>query len=365
LPFRGSALLLLTVAELSRGIVCGWTETSTVDGGADSAENVVKGNIPMKHSSLLFTLAGLLLIGISLAGLVEVYRKIPQAPAPPSCAALCDEISSQNILTHIVSLSQHPTRALSSQGSERAVEYISGRMRDQGWDVSERTFAAEGRSGVFITNIEAGYPGSGDSDSVLVLCTHYDSRADDPLGHAPGADDNASGAAVLLEVARVLSGIGHLETPLRVKILFFGGEEDSMLGSTHFVEQLAGGRNKIIGAINIDMIGYDAEGPKDFVIFTDSASSGLSRIIESCALRLTPLRYETTLTDYANSDHGPFWSNGLKAVSLWEGYDHNPFYHSSLDTHDKLSPAFMTQIARALLCAVLTLSPAPEPAYLH
>jgi Zn-dependent M28 family amino/carboxypeptidase len=162
---------------------------------------------------------------------------------------------------------------------------------------------------------------------------------------------------VLLEIARVLTAAGTLDAPLRVKMLFFGGEEDSMLGSTRFVRRLAAGRREIIGAINIDMIGYDQEGPKDFVIFANEASSALARCIETCTGRIPQFRYETTTTDFANSDHGPFWREGFRAVSIWEGYDHNPYYHSSLDTFDKLSPSFMSRLARVLLCAILRLAP--------
>lgn len=290
-------------------------------------------------------------MAFALAGLWN--EPPPQPQAPPGCS---DSISSGNILNHVVELSRQPSRELSSRGAAEAARYIAGCLSGAGWDVFMERFDVDIGEGVStVTNVEAELPGGG-TDSILVLCTHYDSRAESPGGHAPGADDNASGAAVLIEVARILSlEARRAEGALPVKMVFFGGEEDSMLGSTRFANRLAADPAAVIGVINIDMIGYDREGPKDFVIFTDTASSGLARRLERCADGIAALRYETTVTDYANSDHGPFWRRGFRAVSIWEGYDHNPYYHTALDTADKLSPSFMSDIACVLLCAVVHL----------
>lgn len=308
----------------------------------------------MQLSTIICSIAGVLVIGLSLAGLGNAPR--PEAPALPG---VYDTISSGNIIDHIVKLSGQQTRKVSSKGAAHAAHYIAGYMRTVGWNVEEQQFDFATQSGVaVVTNIEADCTWGNAVDSVLILCTHYDSRADDPGGHAPGADDNASGTAVLLEIARVLSATGAPDISPHVKMLFFGGEEDSMLGSIHFVRRLAAARREIIGVINIDMIGYDQEGPKDFVIFTNAASLDLARSVETCAGSVAPLRYETTVTDLANSDHSPFWSKGFRAISIWEGYDHNPYYHSPLDTYDKLSPSFMSHLARVLLCTILRLAPA-------
>lgn len=300
------------------------------------------------------------MFGASLAGLRNA--PILERAAPP---ALCDSISSERILDHIIMLSRQSTRASSSRGADFAVSYIEGCLRDAGWDVEIERFDIAERPGVAaVTNIEATFPPGSGADSVLILCTHYDSRADDPGGHAPGADDNASGTAVLLETARALSAAGAPHGSIRVKMLFFGGEEDSMLGSTRYVKRLAAGSQTVIGVVNIDMVGYDREGPKDFVIFTNQASAGLARYIETCAGLASVLRYETTTTGYANSDHSPFWSEGFRAVSIWEGYDHNPFYHSAFDTPDTLSPSFMSALARVLLCSILRMQPgSPAPVF--
>ena len=312
----------------------------------------------MKAANTLFPVLAIVAAVLAIAGLA--HEPDGQAPAVPAWLEL---VSSERIMEHIIALSGEDTREVASRGAVQAANYIVASLRASGWSVEKHSFNIDTRSGtVTVTNVTADYPGAADSDSVIILCTHYDSRAEEPGGHAPGADDNASGTAVLLELARVLPGIDGGAAGPRVKLLFFGGEEDSMLGSTRFVSGIGHERNRIIGAVNVDMIGYDSEGPKDFVIFTDHASRGLAQTVADCAGRISRLRCETTLTSYANSDHGAFWNGGVRAISIWEGYDHNPYYHSSHDTWDKLSPTFMKQLVHILLCAVLRQQPHGRPA---
>lgn len=308
----------------------------------------------MRTSSIVSGALAMVLAALSLAGLHGIRHRESSDFASVAYESPLEKISGDSIMSHVAALSGNKTRALASEGSRRAGLYIRDQLLRHGWNARLNTIEIARRTGtpMVVTNVEADYPAGGAAGAVLILCTHYDSRADDPGGHAPGADDNASGTAVLLEIARILPLVDNLEKRAGIRMVFFGGEEDSMLGSTAFVERFKDAGQRLIGAINIDMVGYDREGPKDFVIFTDVASSGLSRMLEVCAAAIPSVRCESTVTTIANSDHGPFWSHGLKAISIWEGYDHNPWYHSSLDTPDKLSAPFMVSIARALACAV-------------
>lgn len=104
-------------------------------------------------------------------------------------------------------------------------------------------------------NVVARFPGKKDPGSVLIFCAHYDSHpaalaAD---GRGPGADDNATGVAVLLEGARMLAA-EPVNTP--VELVFFSNEERDHKGSKAFVKDLAAQGRRIQGVINIDAIGY-------------------------------------------------------------------------------------------------------------
>jgi Zn-dependent M28 family amino/carboxypeptidase len=111
----------------------------------------------------------------------------------------------------------------------------------------------------------------------------------------------------------------------------------------------------IAGAVNIDMVGYDGNGPMDLVAFTNAESVELAAAVAQLAQRYTRLRVDIVETDTGNSDHVSFWSHAMPAVSLWEGYDHNPYHHSELDMPESLTPAFLAEVARLALSVVLEL----------
>jgi leucyl aminopeptidase len=96
-------------------------------------------------------------------------------------------------------------------------------------------------------------PGSVDSGKVVLLCAHLDSKSEKRLRYAPGADDNASGCAAVLEAARVLSKHRFENT---VRFLIFAEEETGQHGSRAYVKGIEGSGEEIIGAINLDMIAY-------------------------------------------------------------------------------------------------------------
>ncbi|MBI4720640.1 MAG: M20/M25/M40 family metallo-hydrolase [Chitinivibrionia bacterium] len=308
----------------------------------------------MKNSLTPPAVLATLLLAASLAGLSGIRSHETAGPPAVSPQHVFREISEDSIMSSIAALTRHKNRALESEGSLQASAYIAEQLMHRGWRMRRYIMKMPDRAGNprSVANVVADYPPEGESGPVLMLCTHYDSRADEPGGHAPGADDNASGTAVLLEVARILPLLRTRAESPKIRLAFFGGEEDSMLGSTWFVDRLMDADEHMMGAINVDMIGYDQEGPKDFVIFTNEASLHLAKELALCATAMTTLRCEITLTIAANSDHAPFWSRGLQAVSVWEGYDHNPWYHTGRDTPDKLSPPFMAAIAGVLLCAI-------------
>jgi Zn-dependent M28 family amino/carboxypeptidase len=141
----------------------------------------------------------------------------------------------------------------------------------------------------------------------------------------------------------------------KVSLVFFGGEEDSLLGSDAFAEHVVELGFPLHGVINVDMVGYDEHGPKDVVIFTNTQSVGLAREVVRSARRSTRLAADTTMTTYGNSDHVSFWRRYQPAVSIWEGYDHNPYHCTSGDTTGVLTPDFLTEVTRLIISVALDL----------
>lgn len=186
-------------------------------------------------------------------------------------------------------------------------------------------------------NVEATLAGTVRPESVVIACGHYDSYSTQPNSLAPGADDNASGTAAVLELARVFANARFRST---VKFLAFSGEEQWMKGSYHWVDSVAVPEGmKIAGVYNLDMLAYTAADTTRAVVNTNAASRGLAVLAESVNVRYgLGLRLINYLDEDCAGDNTPFWERGYRAVfacedseyGIWRGS--NPHYHKTSDT---------------------------------
>ncbi|WP_292405851.1 MULTISPECIES: M28 family metallopeptidase [unclassified Methanoculleus] len=127
-----------------------------------------------------------------------------------------------------------------------AADYIAGRLEEYGYDIQQETFAVETDAGPGATRNVVGIK-KGAGQGTVVVCAHYDVYGPD----CPGADDNAAGVAVMLEVARAL----RTESLNRsVCFIAFSGEEVGLLGSADWLERHANLREEIVAAVNLDCV---------------------------------------------------------------------------------------------------------------
>lgn len=249
--------------------------------------------------------------------------------------------------------------------------YIEEKFKEYGYLIDIDEFSYQGK---VYKNIVATLKGIGSSKEWLLIGAHYDSA----MG-SPGADDNASGVAVMLEVARIVR-----ETPLAedIKFVAFTLEEPQafdlkfIIGSSHFVKKFKklGYRYK---AIILESVGYYSEikgsqklpafvkGPDvgNFIgVVGNSKSKPMLEVFEKVKNQVPSLNiitYKAPLNGWLSletrfSDHAPFWDAGFQAVMLTDtAMFRNPYYHTSQDTPDKLNFSFMADVTRALLAAVL------------
>lgn len=266
---------------------------------------------------------------------------------------------------------RHPQS--SPAGLQRAADYLSKSFQALGFKVTEHAFAAQG--GTF-HNVVATLPGATASGAApLIVAAHYDTV----LG-SPGADDNASGLAVLLETAARLSRTAR---PRELRCIAFGLEEDNLLGSRAYVADLRKARQEIHGAIVLECVGYarQAEGSQrkppglpieiptagDFLgVIGNDAGTYLVAALQTAAgrpsikLKTVPLVVPgrgDQLPDTRRSDHAAFWDEGYPAVMLTDTANfRNPHYHRPTDTMATLDFRFMAGVADALAAAVLALT---------
>ena len=251
-------------------------------------------------------------------------------------------------------------------GMEAAADYIADVFRRLGHSVVEDQFRVEGR---WYRNVVASIKGSSSDGEVLVVA-HYDTVPD-----TPGADDNASGVAGLLEVARALAGHRFQKD---LVFIAFALEEYGYPGSLHYVQQATARRARIAGVFDLEMIGYTspiqtappgvpAPAVGDFIgVIGNRRSEGLVSLFEEGAARFVPSLPVEGLIVEGNgedlpvarlSDHAPFWDAGYPAVMITDtAFLRNPHYHQRTDTLETLDLPFLRNVAAATAVAAALLA---------
>lgn len=203
--------------------------------------------------------------------------------------------------------------------------------------------------------------GSEDDPRLVLAVAHLDSVniAGGPGAPAPGADDNASGAAGVLEIARVLSTARCAHD---LRLVLFGGEEQGLFGSRQYVEEMsAAERARTVAVVNLDMIGRLNAEPRSVLLEGHEVSEPLISSLAGAAAAHTDLAVFTSLNPFA-SDHVPFIEAGMPAVLTIEGSDQlNADEHTDRDKLDTLDLGLAVAILRmnvAALAAALEASPA-------
>ena len=174
-------------------------------------------------------------------------------------------------------------------------------------------------------NLVLTIPGRGPNANQQVLMTaHLDSTTNydgDPRVIAPGAEDNASGVAALMEAADLFR---YYKFDRTIKMIFFTGEEQGLHGSTAYVEDFASDMSSILGVVNLDMFGYDSD--QDMCMELHVGTMSASNTVGTCFVNVNNNYNLGIKIDYLTgeavraSDHAPFWDAGVGPVEILEKY---------------------------------------------
>ena len=314
------------------------------------------------------------------------FPEIPAiAPPTQTLSSLNLDIDQTQLLNHVSSISQ--PRATPNQ-KPPIRNYIIEVLANYGLSPSIQSYNHP-QTGSVTTggiNIISELAGSDPATGTIILGAHYDSQ----IG-SPGADDNGSAIATLLEAARLFSAASSQSTFTKtLKLVFFDQEEQQpdgsgLLGSSAFT-QLESNLANVQGAVILDMIGYACHVPGcqqypeslplqavpetgDFLAvlglsthtdllgaFIGSAQTNwplvLSLPIPQATLRFFP--------DLLRSDHAPFWETDIPAVFVTDTANfRNPNYHAASDTPETLDPSFFAGSAQHVVNAVAALLSQP------
>lgn len=236
---------------------------------------------------------------------------------------MVDNVSVDTIWQRIATL-QNMERYTQNPNAMAAANYLKNYYYKLGYDT---VYFHTWHSG-WIPNVIAVKYGRLYPDEVYLVGGHYDVYANG----APGADDNGSGTAAILEIARVMAPLNYQRT---LKIVNFSGEELGLLGSAAYASQAAQQGENILGMINMDMIAYVAPGdPIDVDVVSNTASTDLYNAYLQYSQTYVPTLsiVPGSLPFGASSDHASFWQNGFRAIFPFEDSDHySPYIHSSQD----------------------------------
>jgi hypothetical protein len=256
-------------------------------------------------------------------------------------------VSSANLAAAVQTLQGFQTRYASTTNCDAAGESLFSAFTALGLDeVRFEPFTYTG--GRTSRNVIAEKRGATYPDDIVIICSHYDSISPAATREtlAPGADDNASGTAAVLEAARVLAPYPFDFT---VRFVAFSAEEWGLWGSRAHAFAARSAGERIVGVINLDMIGYADAVPEELEYIVNENSAWLAERFLTAGTHYAGLEGRKTVdASIIYSDHAPFWDEGYPALLAIEDYPlNNPYYHQTTDTLDKMNADFFTSAARA------------------
>lgn len=278
------------------------------------------------------------------------------ASAPLDPLALAGEVSQDNLATTLDALAGLGTRHTATDGDTLAADWLEAHLQDLGYDVERAAFDADGEPA---ENVIARLEGA-DPSVIWVYSAHYDSTSDQPETLAPGADDNASGVAAVLEAARILR-----DQPLQHSVWFVltAAEEQGSLGSAALAAQWSAEGLDIRGVIAPDMIGYWPAGDDDaFDILGDEDSEALANDMAAAADALgVPYKLWIEHRYCYGDDHTSYQHMDFPAISPMDCVEaHNvpssgedtPHYHRTTDTPDTVHLPFTARVAGVIVATL-------------
>ena len=340
----------------------------------------------VKRGGVFFAIAALIMTviiwGNPIPEILTAVLPAPPQPLPvpsltPSAAAKLS-IDQAQLMAHVEALNA-PAATPEQRAATR--QYIIDQLRQFGLTPTQQPYKTESGPGV---NIVAAVAGSDPGAGSIVLGAHYDTEP-----NSPGADDNGSGVATLLEAARLFSPNASAAlnaAPRSLKLVFFDQEErqangSGLLGSLAFTATPTNLKG-VKGAIVLDMIGYACRTPGcqtyparlplsnvpdtgEFLAVlglqdhTDLMGAFMRSAQTTWPLVLTlpiPNPMLKLFPDLLRSDHAPFWEKDVPAVFVTDTANfRNPHYHTPQDTPDTLDIDFFSGSAQHVVNAIAAL----------
>jgi len=276
------------------------------------------------------------------------------APIAGDVKRVVADASVERVYGYEKTLFEFDSKHVTQPGNKLAASYLLDTYKSFGYSPEYQPFQyrvrGSGQTGD-TANVVATLKGTVNPELVYVVSSHYDSVA---VG--PGADDDSSGTAALLETARLLAN--HPQ-PATIVFASFTGEEAGLLGSREFVQRAVADKVKIVGALNNDMVGWSNDYRLDNTIRYSNA--GIRDIQHAAAMQFSNLiTYDAVY--YKNTDAAAYYESYGDIVGGIGSYPvlGNPHYHQSHDLLEGINHQLVTEVAKTTTATLMLLASSPS-----
>jgi hypothetical protein len=272
------------------------------------------------------------------------------APLADAVRRVVGQASTNRIFEYEKALFDFDSKHISRSGNRLASEYLFSQYKSFGYEPEYQWFEPRGALGGKTANVVAKLTGTENPELIYVVGSHYDSVA---VG--PGADDDSSGTAALLEAARVLA-----KHPQPATIIFasFTGEESGLLGSREFVRRAQADKLQIVGVLNNDMIGWANDNRLDNTI--RYSNDGIRDIQHAAAMLFTRLiTYDSRY--HRSTDATAFFEVYGDIIGGIGSYPvlGNPHYHQPHDWLEGINHQLITETSKTTVATLMLLASSP------
>ncbi|HMI07130.1 MAG TPA: M28 family peptidase [Flavobacterium sp.] len=297
-----------------------------------------------------FCCCAIILIGISAKSQVYI----------PAYAAVADQCAEANILSNLTDFQNFGIKYRGTAAQANALAWLESKYAAFGYTASQiqedsYTYSGSTCKNLVITKTGTLYP-----NIFVIVDAHYDTL------NGPGTNDNGSGTAILLEMARLMVNV---PTDYSIRFIHFSGEEDGLKGSGHYVNSIVNATNPKMNirlVFNIDQVGGVAgmvnntitcERDLSTPTSNNAASNTMTNELITCVGLYSSLN--TNLSNAYSSDYVPFENNGEVITGFYETNE-STHPHSSSDTLENMDPVYVYNVAKAAIGAVLHFAVASE-----
>jgi Peptidase family M28 len=319
--------------------------------------------------SVLVLAAVVLLVVVIGYGALRYMTSVPgephRGPLPPPTA---DEMAlATELKRHVETIAAREHNVRHYEELEKVARYIETSLEAYGYAVGRQVFTVEGRS---VRNIDAAIEASLSDPDVVVVGAHYDS-----VQGSPGANDNATGVAAVLALARLLAD-GRGKVGKRIRLVFFVNEEPpyfrtEAMGSLQYARALAARKERVVAMYSLETLGFYSSEPGSqrypapfAMMFPDRADFvAFVGLLNSRPLLQQTMRSFRAHTSFPSiggvapgiipgidwSDHWAFAQHGFQAVMITDtALFRYPHYHLPSDTPDKVDFARLARVVKGI-----------------